>query len=71
MVCNTQINNRLIRRPGMQKLCNLWRLYSQTIHVLQRYNIFLNEYIILMFFLSLAYNKNIRLQINDVPGVNL
>ena len=71
MVCNVQINSRLIRRPGMQKLCNLWRLYSQTILVLQRYNIFLNEYIILMFFLSLAYNKNIRLQINDVPGVNL
>ena len=71
MVCNVQINSRLIRRPGMRKLCNLWRLYSQTMLVLQRYNIFLNEYIILMFFLSLAYNKNIRLQINDVPGVNL
>ncbi len=71
MACNVQINSRLMRRPGMQKLCNLWRLYTQTILVLQRYNIFLNEYIILMFFLSLAYNRNIKLQISDAPGVNL
>ena len=71
MVRNMQINSRLMRHLGMQKLCNLWRLYSQTILVLQRYNIFLNEYIILMFFLSLAYNRKVKLQISDAPCVNL